>query len=720
MRVVRLGVRVVALVIGMMTGVAASTPGGTTIANAVTATYTDGTRTFSTQSNTVASTVASVSALVVTPNNAAVNPATDGYAQNAAVTRTFTITNSSNIADAYSLTAVTTSGGSVTNVAFVTANGATNGANGVVSPVVQPGAAIGVSVTVATTGVALGTPLAIAITARTTVAGTQTGLVSASGKQWAVSIGVPQIGGPTAASAAIVKTVDGLPSESNIPGASVTYEIAFQNWGQVAATNAKLTDAVPAGITADPSSVKLNGTAVAATLVAGTLTVSLGTIAPNVPMTLTFAASVGSGQTVGASYVNVASLAADAVASVGTTPASVFVGTSNVVFDGVRGASGPVGGALVALVNPTTGQPLSLASTASSTARATAAAKASVNPQDVNPFRTGPDGVYAFAIPAPAAGTTLAFDIVVSATGYLNRVIGASIAPDASGVLYTVTLTAKDGQPLAAAGGYALTTTNVQLSNVFSLLGNLPLFHAQSITVTKTADKSQAAPGDRVGYTVTFTSNGLNPLGVTTVTDTLPAGLAYAPDTARLDGAAIAPLVHDGQLVWTLANAQPGVAHTITYDCVILPTVATGTTLTNSVAVSGPISGTQLNATGTGSVSVVAVDGVFTSQAVITGRVFVDDGKTGHFRLGDRPLEGVRLYLESGEFVVTDRTGRYSFPGAHSGLHVLRLDETTLSAIARAASDRRYDSPRSTVRLIHGTLDMGLLQDVNFALDAAP
>ena len=719
MRVVRLGARVVALVIGMMTGVAASTPGGTTIANAVTVTYTDGTRTFSSQSNTVASTVASVSALVVTPNTAAVNSATDAYAQNAPVTRTFTITNSSNIADAYSLTAVTTSGGAVTNVAFVTANGSTNGANGIASPVVQPGTTIGVSVTIATSGVALGTSVAIAITARTTVAGTQTGLVSASGKQWAVSIGVPQIGGPTGASAAIVKTVDGLPSESNVPGASVTYQIAFQNWGQAAATNAKFTDAVPAGITADPNSVKLNGTAVPATLVAGTLIVPLGTIAPNVAMTLTFNATVGSGQTIGASYVNVASLAADTVASVGTTPASVFVGTSNVVFDGVRGASGPVGGALVALVNPTTGQPLSLANAASSTARAPAAAKASVNPQNANPFRTGPDGEYAFAIPAPAAGTTLAFDIVVSATGYLNRVIGASIAPDASGVLYTVTLTAKDGQPLAAAGGYALTTTNVQLSNVFSLLGNLPLFHAQSITVTKTADKSQAAPGDRVGYTVTFTSNGLNALGVTTVTDTLPAGLAYAPGTARLDGAAIAPLAHDGQLVWALANAQPGVAHTITYDCVILPTVATGTTLTNNVGVSGAISGTQLNATGTGSVSVVAVDGVFTPQAVITGRVFVDDARTGHFRLGDRPLEGIRLYLESGESVVTDRTGRYSFPGVHSGLHVLRLDETTLPPIARAATDRRYDSPRSTVRLIHGTLDMGLLQDVNFALDAA-
>jgi uncharacterized repeat protein (TIGR01451 family) len=703
-----------------MTGVAALTPGGTTISNAVSVSYNDGTHAFTGQSNTVSATVASVSALVVSPKNAAVNPATDGFALGAPVTRTFTITNTSNIPDAYTLTNVSASAGTVTAVAFVAPGGTTSAAGGAISPVVQPGATISVTVTIATTGVPLGKAIAIGITARTTAASTQTGLVSDSGQQWAVATGVPQFGGPSGASSTVSKTVDGVPSESNAPGASVTYAIAFQNWGQVAATNATLTDNVPAGITADPTSVKLNGARVAATLSGQTLSVPLGTIAPGVPMTVTFGATVSPALTIGSTYVNVASLTADGLAAIGTTPASVFVGIANVVYDGSRGSQAPVAGALVALVDPATGQPLSMAKLPASSVRAPASSNAaSINPDNANPFRTGPSGLYAFTIPPPAAGTTASFDIMVTSSGYLNRLIAAKLTPDATGTLYTVVLTAKDGQPLAAAGGYTLTTTSVMLSDVFSLLGNLPLFTPQSISVTKTADKTQAAPGDRIAYTVTFASTGLNPVGATTVTDTLPAGLAYAPGTARLDGTAVEPLARGSSLVWTVPALQPGVAHTITYECVMLPTVAVGTTLTNTVGVSGVVTGTQLNATGVGSVAVVAVDGTFSTQAVITGRVFIDDAKTGHFRAGDRPLEGVRLYLESGESVVTDPDGRFSFPGVRSGLHVLRLDDTTLPPTARTFADRRYDSTRSPIRLIHGTMDLGMLQDVNFALEPA-
>ena len=74
------------------------------------------------------------------------------------------------------------------------------------------------------------------------------------------------------------------------------------------------------------------------------------------------------------------------------------------------------------------------------------------------------------------------------------------------------------------------------------------------------------------------------------------------------------------------------------------------------------------------------------------------------------------MVAEDGESVTTDVTGRFSFHGVRSGMHVLRLDETTLPPSARAFPDRRYDSTRSPVRLIHGVLDAGLLQDVSFAV----
>jgi hypothetical protein len=53
-------------------------------------------------------------------------------------------------------------------------------------------------------------------------------------------------------------------------------------------------------------------------------------------------------------------------------------------------------------------------------------------------------------------------------------------------------------------------------------------------------------------------------------------------------------------------------------------------------------------------------------------------------------------------------------------MHVLRLDETTLPPGVHAYPDRRYDSVRSPIRLIHGVLDEGLLQDVPFEVAPAP
>jgi len=699
----------------------AATPGGVVIANAVSVTYSDGNLAYTARSNSVQVTTAEISALVVSPKNATVNPQTDGFALNQQIVRAFTLTNSSNIPDAYTITAASMTAGSIVSLTFVGADGTTTTTtvNGARSPLVGPGASVAVNVTLATTGVTAGTALAVALTARTTAAGTANGLVTDSGEQWALATGAPQFAGPNGPQTSILKTVDSLRSEAIAPGGSVVYQIAFKNYGQTAATNVVLADALPLGIIADPASVTVNGQPVTAQLSGQTLTVALGTIAAQTVTTIAFRGQSATMLTIGATYVNVASLAADGMSALTTTPASIIAGSANIVFDGFSGGKTPIAGALVALVNPVTKQPVPLTATPAQVT-ASRAGTLSVNASNANPLTTGSDGSYAFAIAPPAPGTTASYDLVISAAGYLTRDIGIVLTPDASDLLYSVALTSKDGQPLAAAGGFALTSSNVLLANVFGLLGNLPLFSSKPIAVTKTADKPSGAPGDVVGYTITLNSSVASGLGTSTVTDTLPPGLAYAAKSARIDGAAVEPVRTGNQLVWQLPALAANKTYTITYACVILPSVAAGTTLTNAVAVSGAIPGTTLTASGIGSVSIVTTSGIFSERAALTGRVFLDVLGDAYFRKGDRPVAGVRLFLESGESVTTDVDGRFSFHGVRSGMHVLRLDETTLPAGVRAYPTRRYDSVRSPVRLIHGVLDMGLLQDVIFAVEPAP
>lgn len=69
--------------------------------------------------------------------------------------------------------------------------------------------------------------------------------------------------------------------------------------------------------------------------------------------------------------------------------------------------------------------------------------------------------------------------------------------------------------------------------------------------------------------------------------------------------------------------------------------------------------------------------------------------------------------------MTTDQYGRFTFPSVHPGQHVLRVDTASLPPTVRAYDDRRYDSPRSLQRLLHGLYDAGLMHDVNFAVESA-
>src|SRR5258707_7314702 len=74
----------------------AQTPGGTTISNQPSATYSDGTNSYSTVSNTVTVTVSNVSGLAITPD-AGSNPTV--VAGQTAVLYNFTVTNTGNFTD---------------------------------------------------------------------------------------------------------------------------------------------------------------------------------------------------------------------------------------------------------------------------------------------------------------------------------------------------------------------------------------------------------------------------------------------------------------------------------------------------------------------------------------------------------------------------------------------------------------------------------------------
>src|SRR5581483_10270403 len=557
------------------------------------------------------------------------------------------------------------------------------------------------------------------------------GVVSDNGRTWAIAQAQASLGGLGAPGSLVTKLVNQQRADSAQPGSTITYAISFKNYGGSPATHVVLTDDVPAGIIAQPSSVTLNGVddEANASLSGQRLVVRVGTLAAGGSDTVTFQAVVQRTATVGASYVNVASLTADGVAPVATSPASVLVGVANIVFDGYSGGSLPIGGATMTIADPLTHRPIAMP-TASTLAALGAALRSPLdasagavgtlapNTTNANPYTTGPDGRYSFAFAPSQLGTAArpaTYELDISAPGYVSRRLQLTINADASGVLYDATVTSLDSQMLAAAGGFSLTAHSVTLSEVFGLLGNFPMFTPHPLAVSKTVDRDTASGGDRLVYTIQVGSNG-GQFNGTNVIDTLPAGVVYAPGTARVDGVAVEPARNGRVLTWSFPSLSA--QHTITYACVVMPFAAEGSTLINLVDVDA-VASSGFRASASASADTRVVSGALGNRVVITGRVFVDAARSGRFRDPDTGLANVRIYLEDGESVTTDKYGRFTFPSVHPGQHVLRLDATTLPTGVKPYADRAYDSTRSLQRLLHGIYDAGLMQDVEFALEPA-
>ncbi|MCC7635465.1 SdrD B-like domain-containing protein [Stenotrophomonas rhizophila] len=219
---------------------------------------------------------------------------------------------------------------------------------------------------------------------------------------------------------------------------------------------------------------------------------------------------------------------------------------------------------------------------------------------------------------------------------------------------------------------------------------------ATGLAISKSGDRQTAEIGDTVQYTITVRQTAGSALRALNVIDRLPRGFTYIDGTARADGRALAdPHGRPGPLLgFSLGPISVGGQIVLTYRVRVGVGAQQGDGINRAQAFGcgfdgGCISTASLTPlpgalpSNRAEYRVRVTGGVFTDQACVLGKVFVDCNNN---HLQDREelgIPGVRLYFSDGTWVISDSEGKYSYCGLPPQSHTLKVDAGTLPLGAR-------------------------------------
>jgi len=705
-----------------------STPAGTVISNRAEATYEgDEGTTYNTVSETVTFIVLPVATLTVSPKETVPSASVVPQEQ---ITRLFRICNTGNVANSYTITST-----DVTAPATFASLYFDNDADGTLtvgdtlitvgstsSASVAAGACLGVLAIIDTHDIPFSSLLRIHLTAHSNASGTANGNVEDDGTIINEVGKGPLFTSPTNPALPPLKEINGGSQAVVTRGNPFTYSIAFRNSGDVAAHNLVLTDELPAGVEYVAGSLHLdfNGSkdltdaqdADEGFVNGQHVELHLPQLAVDEVVRLTFRAQLGNNAPAALGLVNVAQVVANNATPTKTNSVVVLADPFGTVFVGRAGGSVPVPGASVAVF---TDQALM------NLLPLQAAQGFSPNLDNVNPFNSDAQGHFSFGLTqlqvGPASAPTRYF-VNVKANGFISRLIEINVHAGEAGLM-SITERSLDGQPIAVAGGFTLVRADVTIDDLADLAFNIPVFEEHGLEITKSVDQQRAEVGDVVTYRIEVHNPTAATVTNVTVRDHLPESFHYVAGTARLTTGLsleqqIEPETSGDNLIFSLGDLAPGATAHLLYRVRIGANAREGD-MENVAIGSGIFGGGERTETGAARAMVRVGGGVFSTRQVIIGRVFEDVNRNGFFDAKDKPAAGVRIYLTSGQSVITDSQGLYNFPAIGDGSQVLALDPVTVPA-GFVLEDGGTVAGRSWTRLLRTPVGGGAMLRQNFIL----
>lgn len=198
----------------------------------------------------------------------------------------------------------------------------------------------------------------------------------------------------------------------------------------------------------------------------------------------------------------------------------------------------------------------------------------------------------------------------------------------------------------------------------------------------------ERALGDAPEFVVLVRNVGRSPLPGVVATSTLPRGFTYVPASSRRGGRPDlrerGPIADPSggtgpAITWPVGDLLPGQVVRIDYRAHIRVGASFNIDNITTAIAKAAVPGVQV-ISNTSTTPVRLRRDVFDNRGTIAGKVYIDC-QCAHGRMqgdGDVGIPGVRLLMEDGTGAITDSEGKYNFINVRAGMHVVRVDETTL------------------------------------------
>ncbi|TXD98158.1 DUF11 domain-containing protein [Psychrobacter frigidicola] len=244
-----------------------------------------------------------------------------------------------------------------------------------------------------------------------------------------------------------------------------------------------------------------------------------------------------------------------------------------------------------------------------------------------------------------------------------------------------------------------------------------------NLQVVKKSNVRSAEFGDYVNYTIKVTNDGATTAYDVQLKDALPRGFDYVKGTIRYSKNRVdinktqgTEFKRDGKYqVLNLGHMNAGSSKEITYR-VLIGTSALGGDGINRATATARDEHNQTLASREAQWPIKVNRGVMNSNGIIVGKIYHDINRDGIQQkdAGELGVAGVRIYMENGNFVVTDPEGNYNFYGINAKTHVLKVDRTTLPADMELITQSNRNTGDAGSRFVD--LKYGEIHRADFAL----